>query len=133
MRPHLPQVAILERAAAFVTHGGNNSVTEAASLGVPMLVMPFSTDQFDGAAAIEASGLGLAADPNVVTAAELRTLIDRLVIAPAAGVSLLAAQLAARPGPATARAAVEAWQDGLLPTATRASGGHDARAAATPS
>ncbi len=51
VRPHIPQVAILERAAAFVTHGGNNSVTEAAALGVPMLVMPFSTDQFDGAAA----------------------------------------------------------------------------------
>ena len=70
VRAYLPQVAVLERAAAFVTHGGNNSVTEAASLGVPMLVMPFSTDQFDGASAIESSGLGLAADPNIATAAE---------------------------------------------------------------
>ena len=129
VRPHIPQVAILERAAAFVTHGGNNSVTEAASLGVPMLVMPFSTDQFDGASAIEVSGLGLAADPNVVTAAELRTLIDRLVVAPAAGVSVLAAQLAARPGPATARAAVAASQEGLLPMDTRASSEHGPRAA----
>lgn len=39
MRPTLPQVALLARASLLVTHGGNNSVTEALSFGVPLLVM----------------------------------------------------------------------------------------------
>jgi len=43
VREFLPQVALLERAALAVTHGGNNSVTESLTCGVPMLVLPFST------------------------------------------------------------------------------------------
>ena len=35
-----------------------------ADLGVPMLVLPFSTDQFAGAAAIEQAGVGEVLDPN---------------------------------------------------------------------
>ncbi len=112
---HLPQVAILARAGAFVTHGGNNSVTEAAFHGVPMLVLPFSTDQFDGAAALEAAGLGLAADPNVSSAPALRAAVEHLVDDPPPGVARLAAELTARAGPATARATVAAWMQGLLP------------------
>ena len=53
VREFLPQVALLGRCAVAVTHGGNNSVTESLHSGVPMLVLPFSTDQFAGAAAIE--------------------------------------------------------------------------------
>ena len=47
-----------------MTHGGNNSVTEALTAGVPMLVLPFSTDQFAAAAALEDSGYGEAARPQ---------------------------------------------------------------------
>ena len=46
-------------------------MTEALTAGVPMVVLPFSTDQFAGAAAIEAAGLGTALDPNAVTSADL--------------------------------------------------------------
>jgi MGT family glycosyltransferase len=75
MRPYLPQVALLDRTAVMVTHGGNNSVTEALTAGVPMVVLPFSTDQFAGAAAIEATGLGTALDPNVVTSADVTSAV----------------------------------------------------------
>ena len=64
VRASLPQVALLEHASLLVTHGGNNSVTEALTHGVPLLVMPFSSDQFDGAAAIERHLAGVALDPN---------------------------------------------------------------------
>ncbi|TQK20585.1 UDP:flavonoid glycosyltransferase YjiC (YdhE family) [Microbacterium sp. SLBN-154] len=61
---YLPQVRLLGAAAAAVTHGGNNSVTEAVGQAVPLVVLPFSTDQFAGAAAIERTGTGRALDPN---------------------------------------------------------------------
>ena len=84
VRAHLPQVRMLGAAAAAVTHGGNNSVTEALGAGVPLLVLPFSTDQFAGAAAVEAARLGVALAPNDATVAELRealeTVLDRSAI-----------------------------------------------------
>jgi len=79
---YLPQVSILRRASALVTHAGNNSVTEALAHGVPMLALPFSTDQFDGAAAIETNHLGRALDPNLVSPAELAAEIRDLVGTP---------------------------------------------------
>lgn len=81
VRSHLPQVALLRHAAVAVTHGGNNSVTEALAAGVPMLVMPFSTDQFVGAADVERHGAGRVLRPNAATpdeiAAEVAALLDR--------------------------------------------------------
>ena len=79
MREFLPQVALVERSSLVITHGGNNSVTESLTAGVPMLVLPFSTDQFAGAAAIENTGLGVALDPNAATAGELRAAIENLL------------------------------------------------------
>jgi MGT family glycosyltransferase len=46
VRPSVPQVEILRRAAAFVTHGGMNSVQEALYYGVPMVLAPQAADQF---------------------------------------------------------------------------------------
>ena len=79
VRAELPQVTLLGRAALAVSHGGNNSVTEAMTAGVPMLLLPLSTDQFAGAAAVEAAGLGEAHDPNRATVAELRDAARRLL------------------------------------------------------
>ncbi len=78
VREFLPQVRLLGRASVAVTHGGNNSVTEALGLGVPLLVLPFSTDQFAGAAAVERSRAGVALDPNAATVPELRAALERL-------------------------------------------------------
>jgi MGT family glycosyltransferase len=79
VREFLPQVSLLERAALAVTHGGNNSVTESLLFGVPMLVLPFSTDQFTGAAAIEKAGLGRVLDPNAASADQLRLAAQALL------------------------------------------------------
>ena len=46
VRPSVPQVEILRRAAAFLTHGGMNSVQEALYYGVPLAVAPQAADQF---------------------------------------------------------------------------------------
>jgi UDP:flavonoid glycosyltransferase YjiC (YdhE family) len=79
VREFLPQVALLERSALTVTHGGNNSVTESLLFGVPMLVLPFSTDQFAGAAAIEEAGLGRVLDPNKVSTGQLGQAVELLL------------------------------------------------------
>ena len=79
VRPFLPQVRLLGRAAAAVTHGGNNSVTEAMHHRVPLLVLPFSTDQFAGAADIERAGFGVALAPNTATVDELADALRRVL------------------------------------------------------
>ena len=105
VRGFLPQVTLLKRAAAAVTHGGNNSVTEAATFGVPLVVLPFSTDQFAGAAAIERSGWGVALAPNTATVDELAAAIAAVLGGPRGP---LAASLQAEPGRDRAYRAVTA-------------------------
>jgi len=79
VRPFLPQVRLLSEAAAAVTHGGNNSVTEAMHHRVPLLVLPFSTDQFAGAADLERAGFGVALAPNTATVDELADALRRVL------------------------------------------------------
>ena len=105
VRGFLPQVTLLKRAAAAVTHGGNNSVTEAATFGVPLVVLPFSTDQFAGAAAIESSGWGVALAPNTATVDELAAAIAAVLEGPRGP---LAASLQNTPGRDRAYRAVTA-------------------------
>ncbi len=107
VREFLPQVALLDAAAVAITHGGNNSVTESLTAGVPMLVLPFSTDQFAGAAAIENAGVGIALDPNAASARELAGAVRRLLDGDAAAAARrLGATLRAGPGRAVARGAL---------------------------
>lgn len=107
VRDYLPQVRLLAGAAVSVTHGGNNSVTEALAHGVPLVVLPFSTDQFAGAAAIERVGVGRALDPQTADAAQLATAIEEVGSPSRQGRHLLeqvAEEQRARPG---ARVAAE--------------------------
>ena len=99
VREFLPQVALLEHAALSVTHGGNNSVTESLTFGVPMLVLPFSTDQFAGAAAIENAGVGTVLAPNAATVDDLRSAIDDLLAGEKSGAAAaIGVQLRETPG-----------------------------------
>lgn len=75
----LPQITLLKSAALAVTHGGNNSVTEALTWGVPLVVLPFSTDQFAGAEALERVGFGTSLAPNDATVAELKDAIEHML------------------------------------------------------
>ncbi|WP_400999977.1 nucleotide disphospho-sugar-binding domain-containing protein [Agromyces sp. GXQ0307] len=105
VRGYLPQVRLLGAASAAVTHGGNNSVTEAIGSGVPLVVLPFSTDQFAGAAAVEAAGFGEVLDPNRATTQELAGALRRVLDLPADArrrLDAVATSQAARPGPEVA-------------------------------
>lgn len=56
--PFVPQLQVLKMADVFVTHGGMNSVSEALVYGVPMVVIPFVSDQPVNARCIEKLGVG---------------------------------------------------------------------------
>ena len=102
VREFLPQVRLLDAAALAVSHGGNNSVTEAMSAGVPLVLLPFSTDQFAGAEALESAGFGEALDPNTASAGAIRAAAVRLLALagpPRAGLDRLSASLAGGTGP----------------------------------
>ena len=102
-------MALLERSAALITHCGNNSVTEAVAFGVPILGLPFSTDQFDGAAAVERAGFGHAADPNTLRPETVAHYVAQLVERAHPGLHRLAGEVAARPGAKVARSALSEW------------------------
>ncbi|PPF18773.1 glycosyltransferase [Rathayibacter sp. AY1A7] len=109
VRGFLPQVALLRRAALAVSHGGNNSVTEAMTAGVPLVVLPFSTDQFAGAAALEDAGFAAVLDPNAASGGELAEAARRMLAldAPARErLTALAEALARETGPQRALSAL---------------------------
>jgi zeaxanthin glucosyltransferase len=118
VRTYLPQVAILEHASVAVTHAGNNSVTEALTAGVPLVALPFSTDQFAGAASTERAGLGVALDPNSVTADAIAAAVADVSARPyRSAAASLRETLLADPGPVRARRAVDALSPAVRPGA----------------
>ena len=72
IRNRVPQITVLKKACLFITHGGMNSVSEAMVSGVPMLVIPFVSDQPVNARQVEKLGLGKILDYKAITANTLR-------------------------------------------------------------
>ncbi len=103
----VPQVPLLARVDAVVTHGGNNTVQECLAAGCSMVVIPFGGDQLENARRIERLGVGVAVHPSRLTAASLREAMSR-ASAPEVTTRAkeLAASLAGRDGAQSAAAAV---------------------------
>jgi len=76
---YAPQRAILERASAFITHGGANSFMESIAAGVPMLLSPMCNDQFHQAYFLERTGIGLVTDLRTIGEAELIASVNALL------------------------------------------------------
>ncbi|MBI2570817.1 MAG: glycosyltransferase family 1 protein [Candidatus Schekmanbacteria bacterium] len=77
--PRVPQVDLLPRVDAVVSHGGNNTVNETLAAGRPLLVMPVGGEQGDNASRVEWLGAGLRADLKRASAAEIREKTNRLL------------------------------------------------------
>lgn len=69
---YLPQLAILDEADLFITHGGLNSINEAVMAGVPMIVVPNTVEQAANGVRVEQLGAGRYLDPGSVDAEALR-------------------------------------------------------------
>ena len=72
---YLPQTLLLPRSALFVTHGGFNSVKEALSVGVPMVVVPIAGDQPYSAERGAALGVARVIPPDARTPDRVREAV----------------------------------------------------------
>ena len=80
VRPSVPQLALLARCSAVVTHGGVNTVNECLVEGVPMVLAPIRDDQPIVAGRVAAVGAGMQVRFGRVQPAEmavaLRSVLD---------------------------------------------------------
>lgn len=77
-----PQLELLTRAAACVTHAGLNTALECLAHGVPMVALPVANDQPGVAARIAWTGCGIALNPSRLTAGRLRAALRRVLTDP---------------------------------------------------
>lgn len=70
----VPQISLLEKVDVFISHGGVNSVREAAHCGVPMIVVPWEGDTLCTAQDISNGNYG-----KVIAPSEIYRLKDILV------------------------------------------------------
>ena len=106
----LPQTRIIPQVDLVITHGGNNTTTEAFHFGKPMVVLPLFWDQYDNAQRVDETGFGVrlatyAFRDEELTAAIERLLADGELRTRMAGIG---AEIRARDGVARAADAIEA-------------------------
>jgi zeaxanthin glucosyltransferase len=76
IRHRVPQLELLAHCAAVVCHGGHNTVCEALSNGVPLVVAPIRDDQPIVAQQVVDAGAGVRLRFGRTTAGQLRTAIE---------------------------------------------------------
>jgi MGT family glycosyltransferase len=79
VQPYVPQLDVLERASAFVTHGGMNSVSESLYYGVPVVVIPQMSEQEIVGRRVEQLGAGICLTDAGATIERLRESVQRLL------------------------------------------------------
>jgi UDP:flavonoid glycosyltransferase YjiC (YdhE family) len=75
----LPQTKIIPQVDLVITHGGNNTVTEAIHFGKPMIVLPLFWDQYDNAQRVDETGFGVRLNTYSFADSELTEAIERLL------------------------------------------------------
>ena len=75
--PYAPQLEILSKASAFLTHCGMNSVNESIYYGVPMLLYPLQSEE--RAVANRVAQLGMGVPLGKPTAAHIRKAVTRVL------------------------------------------------------
>ncbi|MEV1240800.1 glycosyltransferase [Nonomuraea sp. NPDC049750] len=75
----LPQTKIIPLCDLVITHGGNNTTTEALHFGKPMILLPLFWDQYDNAQRVDELGYGVRLSTYAFTDEELTGALDRLL------------------------------------------------------
>ncbi|MDL4816015.1 glycosyltransferase [Actinomadura opuntiae] len=79
VRPHVPQLRLLQKMSAVVCHGGHNTVCESLAQGLPLVVAPIRDDQPVIARQVTAAGAGVQVRFGRVRAAELRDALTTVL------------------------------------------------------
>ena len=81
LQKSVPQLEVLAKCQAFVTHGGANSMHEALGFGVPMAVVPIFGDQPSNAEAVAKAGCGVSFKEPLKTLSpqSLRAAVRQLI------------------------------------------------------
>ncbi len=105
----LPQTKIVPLVDLVITHGGNNTTTEAFHFGKPMIVLPLFWDQYDNAQRVDETGFGVRLPTYAFADDDLRGAIERLLgDADLRGrMARIGAEIRARDGVAKAADAIE--------------------------
>ena len=105
----LPQTKIVPLVDLVITHGGNNTTTEAFHFGKPMIVLPLFWDQYDNAQRVDETGFGVRLATYAFEPGELTGAIERLLAdADLRGrMARIGADIRARDGVAKAADAIE--------------------------
>jgi zeaxanthin glucosyltransferase len=72
---YAPQLELVQRAAAVITHAGLNTTLESLAHGVPLVCIPMGNDQPGVAARVVARGAGVAIPRHKLTANRLRSAV----------------------------------------------------------
>ena len=101
LEAHVPQALLLARCDAFVTHGGFNSVKEALSSGVPMVVLPITADQPYSAERCADLGLARTLGPDARVPDAIRDAVWEVLTEPSyrANARAFKEEMMALPGP----------------------------------
>ncbi|MEW9547685.1 glycosyltransferase [Nonomuraea sp. NPDC050783] len=75
----LPQTKIVPQCDLVITHGGNNTTTEALHFGKPMIVLPLFWDQYDNAQRVAELGYGVRLSTYTFADEELTGAVERLL------------------------------------------------------
>jgi MGT family glycosyltransferase len=75
----LPQTRIVPLVDAMITHGGNNTVTEALHFGKPMVLLPLFWDQYDNAQRMHELGYGVRLATYMFTDDDMRAALDAVL------------------------------------------------------
>ena len=77
----LPQTTLIPQVDAVITHGGNNTTTEAIHFGKPMVLLPLFWDQYDNAQRMSEVGFGVRLPTYTFSEAEMTAALAT-VLAP---------------------------------------------------
>ena len=75
----LPQTSILPQCDLLITHGGNNTFSEAFYFGLPMIVHPLFWDQYDNAQRAQDTGFGARLASYTFDDVGFLETVDRLI------------------------------------------------------